>query len=168
MKKNLMSILILALLVVNLVLTAIMMFSVTGAMKNTTALVGKIASVLDLELNMGAEAEVSSADLETFNISEDFKISLSAGADGNSHVVILSVSIQLNTKADGYKKNFIETLTENERPIRGFISEVVSSYTLEEFNADQAGVRDAVLARLRKEYGTDCFYRVIFSDVMTQ
>lgn len=163
MKKNLMSILILALLVVNLVLTAIMMFSVTGAMKNTTALVGKIASVLDLELDLSSGSEVSSADLVTYNIPTSMTLSL---ADG--HVAILSVSIQLNTKADGYKKSFVDTLTENEQPIRGFIGEVVSSYTLEEFNADQAGVRDAVLARLRKEYGADCFYRVIFSDVMTQ
>ena len=55
MKKNLMSVLILALLVVNIALTAIMMFSTTGAMKSTTALVGDIAAVLALELDLGGE-----------------------------------------------------------------------------------------------------------------
>ena len=48
MKKNLISVIILALLIVNIVLTAIMMFSVTGASKKTAALVDDIAMVLDL------------------------------------------------------------------------------------------------------------------------
>ena len=46
MKKNLISIIILALLVVNIVLTAIMMFSVTGAANKTAALVDNIATAL--------------------------------------------------------------------------------------------------------------------------
>ena len=50
MKKNMISIIILALLVVNIVLTAIMMFSVTSASKKTAALVDNIATALDLEL----------------------------------------------------------------------------------------------------------------------
>ena len=46
MKKNLISVIILALLIVNIVLTAIMMFSVTGASKKTAALVDNIATAL--------------------------------------------------------------------------------------------------------------------------
>ena len=41
MKKNLLSVLILALLVVNIVLTAIMMFSVMGTSQKTSRLVGE-------------------------------------------------------------------------------------------------------------------------------
>ena len=48
MKKNLLSVVILALLVVNLILTGIMMFSCVSANKKTAALVNDIASVLDL------------------------------------------------------------------------------------------------------------------------
>ena len=44
MKKNLISVIILALLIVNIVLTAIMMFSVTGASKKTAALVDNIGT----------------------------------------------------------------------------------------------------------------------------
>ena len=50
MKKNLLTIIILALLVVNVVLTGIMMFSVTGAMNKTSALVTDISTALNLEL----------------------------------------------------------------------------------------------------------------------
>ena len=66
MKKNLISVIILALLIVNIVLTAIMMFSVTGASKKTAALVDNIATALNLELASGteggAEEVVSMAD----------------------------------------------------------------------------------------------------------
>ena len=48
MKKNLLSIVILALLIVNLVLTSIMMFSVTSTNKKTGAVVADIASILKL------------------------------------------------------------------------------------------------------------------------
>ena len=57
MKKNLISIIILALLIVNIVLTSIMMFSVMGSSKKTTALVNDIASVLDLELKGSGDEE---------------------------------------------------------------------------------------------------------------
>ena len=55
MKKNLISIIILALLVVNVVLTAIMMFSVTGASRKTAALVDNISTALNLELTAKTE-----------------------------------------------------------------------------------------------------------------
>ena len=64
MKKNLLSVVILALLVVNLILTGIMMFSCVSANKKTAALVNDIASVLDLELTGGgsnAEEEIGRA-----------------------------------------------------------------------------------------------------------
>ena len=48
MKKNLVSIIILALLVVNIILTSVMLFSVTGTMKRTASLIDGIAMALSL------------------------------------------------------------------------------------------------------------------------
>ena len=48
MKKNLLTVLILALLIVNIALTAVMMISVSGTNKKTAALVETIATVMDL------------------------------------------------------------------------------------------------------------------------
>ena len=55
MKKNLMSVLILALLIVNIVLTVITMVSVTSTNKKTASVVNSIATVLNLELNTSGE-----------------------------------------------------------------------------------------------------------------
>ncbi len=54
LKKNLLSIIILALLVVNLVMTAIMMFSVINVSNKNAKLVGDIAAVLSIETGRGA------------------------------------------------------------------------------------------------------------------
>ena len=51
MKRNLLSIIILALLVVNIVLSAIMMVSVSSASKKTAALVADISSLVGIEIN---------------------------------------------------------------------------------------------------------------------
>lgn len=165
MKKNLMSILILALLVVNIVLTAIMMFSVTGAMKSTTALVGRIAAVLDLELDMGTnEEEVAIADLVGYNIADMTILLKNDGEDDTQHYAAISVSIQMDAKNKDYKK-YAETLTTNDSMIKGEIIEVVSSHTLEEFQNDTDGIRNEILTRLRKMYNSDFIYKVVFSDV---
>ena len=71
MKKNLLSVLILTLLVINIALTSIMMFGMMSSVKSTSALVGKIAAVLNLELAMDEkdEQQVSIADSVSYDIS---------------------------------------------------------------------------------------------------
>ena len=71
MKKNLLTVLILALLVVNLTFSVITMISITGTNKKTAALIDTIATVLNLELVADGEDEgpsVSLADTEIYTI----------------------------------------------------------------------------------------------------
>lgn len=167
MKKNLISILILALLVVNIILTAIMMFSVTGAMKSSTALVSRIAAVLDLELNLDSEEnEVAMSDTMAYNLADSMTIPLkgSGEADEEQRYAVIAVSLQMDMTNKDYTK-YSEGLLNNEGLIKGEIIEVVSSHTLEEFQNDTDGIRNEILARLRRMYNSDFIYRVVFSDV---
>lgn len=167
MKKNLLSILILALLVVNIVLTAIMMFSVTGAMKSTTALVGDIAAVLALELDLGgADANrPSMEDTEVYDIA-DVLTTLKDDGSGTVHYASVAVSLQLDSKHDDYKKyGEAETMAAKDSIIRAAIIEVISSHTLAEFQADTDGIRNEILAKLQKIYQSDFIFDVVFSDV---
>ena len=59
MKKNLLTIVILALLLVNIALTAVMMISVTTTNNKTANLVTTIATVMNLELTGGPGSEES-------------------------------------------------------------------------------------------------------------
>ena len=169
MKKNLLSILILALLVVNLVLIAIMMFSVAGTMKSTGALVGRIAAVLNLELNLGEEEnEVPISNTVGYDIADSMTIPLAItaveGEERVQHYAVLAVSIQMDKKHKDYSK-LGESIETNESLIKGEIIDVVSAYTLEEFQSDTDGIRNEILARLHKIYKSDFIYKVVFSDV---
>ena len=81
MKKNLLSVLILVLLIVNIALTSVMMISVTGTNKKTAELVTNIATVMNLELSVPGQEEsaVSLADTDTYDLPE-LMIPLAASA----------------------------------------------------------------------------------------
>ena len=57
MKKNLMTVLILALLVVNIVLTSVMLVSIVGTNKKTAQLVDNITTAMNLELTVPGEKQ---------------------------------------------------------------------------------------------------------------
>lgn len=169
MKKNLISVIILALLVVNIVLTAIMMFSVTSASRKTAALVDNIATALDLELTaQTGEAGVQNipmTDIEVYDISEDMTIPLKAGEDGEAHYCLLSASFSINTKADGYK-TYGSDLSAQEKLIMGEINTVFSQYTMEEAKENEMQIKEEILSRVQKMFDSDFIFNVSFSSVV--
>ena len=173
MKKNLLSIIILALLIVNIVLTSVMMFSVTGTSKKTAALVNDIASVLELELEASsgsdeeAVVEVAMDDMEVYDISETLTIPCKKGEDGKDHYYIADVSLSMNTKDSGYKK-YAETLEAKESIIKSEIFEVFSQYTLDEVLEDTEGIKKEILGRLQEMFDSEFIYKVSFSGTLYQ
>ena len=171
MKKNLLSIVILALLIVNVVLTSVMLFSVTGTMKKTASLIDSISVALKLEMNEGisqAEAQnVPMEDIAVHQIAEEMMIPLAVGADGKDHFCQVSVSLSMNTKAEGYKE-YSATIAEKEDLIKGEIVNVISGYTIESAKADTDAMRNAILERIQQMYDSDFIFNVVFREVYFQ
>lgn len=171
MKKNLLSIVILALLIVNVVLTSVMLFSVNGTMKKSAALIDSISVALKLEMNEGiSQAEAQSIpmeDIAVYQIPEEMMVPLAVGADGKDHFCQVSVSLSMNTKADGYK-DYGTTVAEKEDLIKGEIVSVISSYTIEEAKADTDAMRRAILERIQRMYDSDFIFNVVFREVYFQ
>ncbi len=171
MKKNLLSIVILGLLIVNVVLTSVMLFSVTGTMKKTATLIDSISVALKLEMNEGisqAKAQnVPMEDIAVHQIAEEIRVPFAVGADGKEHFCQVSVSLSMNTKADGYK-DYGETVAEKEDLIRGEIVSVISSYTIEEAKADTDAMRNAILERIQQMYDSDFIFNVVFREIYFQ
>lgn len=177
MKKNLISIVILALLIVNVVLTAIMMFSVVGTSKKTAALVDNIATALNLELaakNEDGEAEkvvVPMSNIETYDISEKMtiplKVEVNAEGKEEQHYFIANVTLSMNTKDKGYKK-YGEELESRESLIKGEINDVFSQHTLNDARNNQDQIREEILQRIQTMFESEFIFNVTFSDTMTQ
>ena len=177
MKKNLISIVILALMIVNIVLTAIMMFSVTGTAKKTSALVDNITKALDLELTGGSpdgeavKAAVPMSDIEPYTISEKMtiplKVEVNAEGEEEQHYFIANITLSMNTKDKGYKKYGADIDT-RESLIKGEINEVIQSHTVDEARNNQDQIRDEILARIQKMFDSEFIFNVTFSDTMVQ
>lgn len=170
MKKNLISIIILALLIVNIVLTAIMMFSVTGASNQTAALVKNIATVLDLELTGGEDEQptVAMKNTETYSFSDSMTVPLKKGEeDDKDHYCIVSITLSIDKKADGYKEyGSAESLAAKEGLIKDEINSVFAQYTMEEARNNQEQIKKEILERVQRMFDSKFIYNVSFSDIM--
>ena len=172
MKKNLVSIIILALLVVNIILTSVMLFSVTGTMKKTASLIDGIAMALSLELGedinaMESETAIPMENVVVYQIADEMTIPLAVGADGKEHFCMISVSLSMNSEGEGYK-DYGATVGEKEDLIKGEIVSAIGSYTIEEAKADTNAIRANVLERIQNLYGYDFIYDVVFREIFFQ
>ncbi len=171
MKKNLISIMILALLIVNVVLTAVMMFSVMGSAKKTTALVDNIATVLNLELDTESEETddtVAITDSSAFDISDSLTIPLKKGEDGKDHYCMVTVSLYMNTKHEDYA-TYSATVSTNASLFKSIIIDVISGHTMDECSADPDMLKAEILSKIQEAYGGSTFiYMVAFSSILYQ
>lgn len=162
MKKNLISIVILALLIVNIVLSSITLFSVFGTNQKTAALVTDIAAAISLDLGTGAEEEeeqvqVSMADVVTYDIAE-MTIPLKNGEDGKAHYALVSVTLSMNSKDEDYET--YSDLTTRESLIKGEISDVIAQYTVEQAKDNRNLIEDQILERIQTLFNSKFIYDV--------
>jgi flagellar FliL protein len=171
MKKNMLSVLILALLIVNVALTGVMMFTMMGTNKKTAKLIDGISTALSLEIadpeaeGEEAEPEVAMEDIKVHQIADQLTIGLAKGADGKAHYCIVSVSLSLNTKDPDYEK-YSATLGDNEDMIKDKIFQVVGAHTIEEAESNPDGLREEILEAIQNMYGSKFVYNIVFRDIM--
>ena len=159
MKKNLISVLILALVFANFVLTAILMFTVLPETQKANTLIEKVCSAIDLDLNSGGTNGTSSIPIDqqdTYKVNEGEKITtnLAKGNDGKSHYAIVKVSLVLDKKSDNYGTYNQEFL----------VIQVIGQYTLDEFEANKEQVKSEILSDMQKLFGADLVIGVNFSE----
>jgi flagellar FliL protein len=174
MKKNLMSVIILALVAVNVVLTGIIMFSTVSANRKTIALVDDIAAILNLELESSAEGEetaeaavVLPENSEVYDIADPMTVALKDSGDGKDHYALCSVSFSINKEHPDYK-TYQPMLAAKESKIKSEVIEVVGNYTKEQAQADVHGIEAAILSKVQAMFDSDFVYEAYFRDIKFQ
>lgn len=169
MKRNLLSIIILALLVVNIVLSAIMMVSVSSASKKTAALVSDIATIIGVEINglpqsdVAGAASVSMADTAVHNVAGELTIPLKKSeGDEEDHYAVGSVSLSLDSKHADYKK-YSETMADMDGIIKDIVFSVMAKYTVDEARADAEPIKAEILEKLQERFDSTFIYSVSFN-----
>ena len=171
MKKNLLSVLILALLIVNIALTGIMMFSTLSANKKTVQLVDQIAAILNMEVKAPLDTselkEVSILDTDTYNIEDEMVITLKRGDDGAEHYAIVSISMSMD-KTDEKYAELQPLVAANESKIKSVINDTFGKYTKEEASANPKAIADEILTQIQNMFESTFIYEVYFRDIKFQ
>lgn len=169
MKKNLISVVILALLIVNIVLSAITLSSVVGTNKKTAALVTDIAAAINLDLEIEQEAvAVPMEDVVTYDIVEMMIPLAKSEGDDKDHYVQISLTLSMNSKDKDYKT--YGDLSTRESLIKGEINDIVSGYTVEKMRERDTNhaIEDEILQRIRTLFDSEFIYDVTITSAICQ
>lgn len=154
MKKNMLSIVMIALLVVNIVLNVVLLFAVVPNTSKTNNLIKKVASAVDLQIEEESDGseDYSIADLKSYTFTSDsLTITLKKNDDGKDHyAVITGISLSLNSKADDYD-TISQYITNNEIKIKDKITSVFSKYTKDEAQSKVDSIKKEILDELSSE-----------------
>ncbi|MCR5303748.1 MAG: flagellar basal body-associated FliL family protein [Lachnospiraceae bacterium] len=176
MKKNMLLLIIVALLVVNIALTGIMMFSVLSTSSKTSKLIDGITTALNIETG-GEEGEdaasIPVSSIAVYNIADPMTILLkkvpeTEGGDGKDHYCVVSVSLSLNSESPDYKTYGEGDLTSYEALIKDSINSVISGYTMEDARNNQDQMKAEILEKVRGIFSSDFVLDISFRDIMFQ
>lgn len=169
MKKNLITVIILALCVVNLILNVMLVFVCMPSARKTNTLITEIASVLDLELaSNDGQQSVELENMDNFNI-EAQVVNLKDDGSGDSHYVQMGLTLGLDKSSKDYET--LKTVLEGASgAVFDEARNVVQNYTYAEVTNQetQKAIKKQILDNLQKKYATQCIYNVSFSKFTTQ
>lgn len=142
MKKNIFSVLIIALTVINVVLTAVLFFVMLPTFQKTNTLLTNVAAVLNLDLDADSDADpdanVTMSDMEPIAVTWDSQQTYNLKADGTGkdhYAMMKGYTLYLNKNSDDFKDVQAQLSTDHAQ-IDGIISSVISSHTAEEATQD--------------------------------
>ncbi len=169
MKKNLITVVILALVVVNLVLTAVLTISIVPETKKANELITKVCSAIDLDLQAGDTAgslSVDVADMVDYSVNggETMTINL---VDGYA---VLGVSLSLDSKNEEFSKfgDGAGNLAAQDNIISDKINSIVKKHTVQEMIDNEAEIKEEILEELQTLFKSSFIVRVNFSSATYQ
>lgn len=171
MKKGISNILVLVLVLINLILTAILMFTVLPQTNKTNKLIDKICEIVDLDVGEGSgngsEDTVTVADLESvpvlFGTGEGAspKTTITVmSTDGKAHHMQIGVIINLNTKHKDYNEDNRKLIDSAMSNISSTITSIVSDYEYTEISRENMAAD--ILQALRTLFGSEFIYSIEF------
>lgn len=172
MKKNLITVLILAISIINLVFNIILFFVFMPSVAKTNKLIGDISEVLDLELasqSASSAGQVDVNNLVEFKLEEGSPINLASNGDDDLHALKYGITIKMDKTAKDYEK-INTTLSTSTSYIYDITRDVVGQYTYEQVidvNVRKE-IKEKLLVEFKEYFNTECIYSVEFYDWVAQ
>jgi len=165
MKKNILTIIIMAIVLINTILTALLIFTIVPTANKTNTLVAKVASIVDLELESpNSEDNISVDDIQTFNIPDKMTINLKS-TDQKEHYLTVNVSLSMNTKNKDFTK-YSETVKDHVIEMKDIIQDEISKYTKDEIQSNKEKIKDNILVKIQEYFKSDFIIKVYFGNLL--
>ncbi len=174
MKKNILSIIMIALLVISIVLDVVILFAVVPNANKTNALIDRVASAVDLEIenDSDGDADYSIDDLSSITFENgELTITLkrNEGESSDHYAVINGISLTLNTKDSDYSS--VSTyITANENLFKDRINYIFSKYTKDYAQSHIDEIKQEILSEFssKKVLDSDAVVDVSFGNLAFQ
>jgi len=166
MKKNILTIIIMAIALINTVLLAVLIFVIVPTSNKTNQLVAKVASIVDLELESpeAGAAELAVSDINTYDLIDKLTINLKK-TDETVHYALLNVSLSINSKHED-TATLEPKIVENENAIEEIVTEEFGKYTIDEVNDNKNAIKEQVLIRIQEHFKSDFIINVSFGNLI--
>lgn len=164
MKKNILTIIIMAITLINTVLLAVLIFVIVPTSNRTSQLVAKVASIVDLEVEDKKNEDIAVADIETQKFDDKLTIKLLSSSE-EPHYAVLFLSLSMNSKNEDYAL-LKDKIAQNEGPISEIVNEEFAKYTIDNVQEHKEDIRKTVLTRVQELFQSDFIINVSFGNVV--
>ena len=171
MKKNLITVLILAISIINLVFNILLVFVFMPSANKTNKLITDIAKVLDLEIASQSNGDntFDVSNLVYFKLEQGNPINLAADGTNESHVLQYGITINLDKTSSDYSKTE-STLTESKDVIYDITRNIIGRYTyaqVVDVNV-QNQIKEEVLQALKQTFNSESIHSISFYNWVAQ
>ncbi len=167
MKKNLITVIILALVVVNLVLTAVLAITIIPETQKANELITKVCSAIDLDLQAGDTAgslSINVSDMQDYAVNGGETLTINL-VDGYA---VLGISLSLDMTNEDYVTYGSGDLSQQDNIISDKINTVVKKYTVQEMIENEDAIKEEILEELQTLFKSAFIVRVNFSSATYQ
>ena len=169
MKKNILTIVILAATLINAVLSAVLVFTVMPAMNKTSTLVDKVASVIDLEIEdpNAEEQEYTLADLQAVTKAYESTVNINlkkdAGDTANHYAQLGGWQLSLNSKAEDFS-TVMESIQANDMYVDDIVKETIGSYSVS--TLDRKEIKKEIIKKIQEKYNTKATVEISLTNLL--
>lgn len=170
MKKNLITVIILALCIINLVFNILLVFVFMPSATKTNKLITQISEILDLEIasQSNGDGSFDVGNLAAFQM-ETGMVNLAADGTDSNHIVQYGLTINLDTTSNDYDKvnSNVEAST---ALIFDIARNAIGQYSYKEvidINI-QNQIKEQILIDLKETFNTECIHSVSFYNWVAQ
>lgn len=171
MKKNLITVIILAICIINLVFNILLVFVFMPSTTKTNKLITDISEILDLELasQAGSEGTFDVSNLAPFQLEQGNPVNLADDGSGDLAVVQYGLTINLDKTAGDYEQTQ-KNLETSTSLVYDIVRGIIGSYTYAQCIdvQIQEQIKQEILTELRETFNTECIYSVVFYNWVTQ